>query len=925
MSMVEFVQAYIDANGAVGLIVIAAAKATVILVLALAVNAVLRSASASTRHLVWSVAIGAVLLVPALTALVPRWDLPFTLQVEPREHQPELVGLPVMEAADPVVWSGGEMSINVGSSVVEPDPVGVVSEAPVVSSGVAWSEAEVVGAGTAYAGPETVWRAADVSWATWMVAAWMTGTLITLGAILLGLARTWLMRRNAVRLTTGSLVDELDELWLRAGLNRHVTLLQCRGRCVPMTWGFFNAVILVPADAEEWPEERRRSVLLHELAHIKRNDYATQLMARLVCALHWFNPLAWLAARRLRVEREMACDDQVLLLGSRASDYAGHLLDVARSLKAEPLAAMATVAMARPSQLGERLRAVLEEGRERRTVTPRGALAVCAAALLITLPIAAATPSRAEIAAAPDESGETSATAVAGAVEWRSSDSRSEVGPVDNIPEAPGELRIPSSVAGLPSSGETWPSVGVERPSLATPRVGPETVVRSGFYGGQSTAALCDWYATGNMSSSTNVNNEEWRVKMSRDDCELSVTLDGELTFNADETDIVSLTRGGRLEIEEKRGRRARKLRLETDRDGSLERSWWMDGDESDFDADARAWQADMILVLFRRVGYQATERAERILARDGTDALLQEISYIPSDWTAQKYYTVLLAKGDLDSDELAAALRQAGRDIESDHNLSRLLISVGENRTLDETVMAAYIDAASSIESDHQTGAVLVALLDNQQLSDDLVSSVVVASSGIESDHQTARVLTGVAERYPIEGSVATAYVETAGTISSNHQLQQVLLAVMKSGALSPATQNQLLDAAANIESDHQLKSLLTEFVRIYGITDMTRESFFRACDALDSDTQKSDVLSAVIDDGTASDATMAAVLSSSRTIDSDRQLSSLLVEIAGKYTLSEDLQADFMRVTDSISSDRERNRVLSAMYPRSSGGRRF
>src|SRR2546426_9503969 len=166
------------------------------------------------------------------------------------------------------------------------------------------------------------------------------------------------------------------------GLARPVTLLRAPSPAMPMTWGFRQPVILLPADADHWSAARRHDVLLHELAHVKRHDVLTQLVARIVCATYWFHPLVWLAATRLRVERERACDDLVLRSGARPSDYASHLLEIARSLRVAPAAAFASVAMARPSQLANRLLDVLDAHRRRGRVPSHAALPASLAAAL---------------------------------------------------------------------------------------------------------------------------------------------------------------------------------------------------------------------------------------------------------------------------------------------------------------------------------------------------------------------------------------------------------------------------------------------------------------------------------------------------------------------------------------------------------------
>jgi hypothetical protein len=146
----------------------------------------------------------------------------------------------------------------------------------------------------------------------------------------------------------------------RLGLASPVTLLESGEVALPMTWGLRRPVVLLPADAGSWPVERRRVVLLHELAHVERRDCLTQILAQAACALHWFNPLAWAAARQYTLERERACDDRVLELGTRASEYAGHLLEMARLLRYRQDWALGSVAMARRSQFEGRLVAILD-------------------------------------------------------------------------------------------------------------------------------------------------------------------------------------------------------------------------------------------------------------------------------------------------------------------------------------------------------------------------------------------------------------------------------------------------------------------------------------------------------------------------------------------------------------------------------------
>jgi TonB family protein len=157
-----------------------------------------------------------------------------------------------------------------------------------------------------------------------------------------------------------------------------------------MTWGTLRPVVLLPEDARHWSSERLHAVVLHELIHVRRHDLLAQLAAQAACCLYWFHPLAWLAARELRKERERACDDAVLAGGVAAPDYAGHLLDLARVLVERRSLADAP-AMAETGDLEERVRAVLDGSRNRAPLSRRLAASVAALACALVLPVALVT------------------------------------------------------------------------------------------------------------------------------------------------------------------------------------------------------------------------------------------------------------------------------------------------------------------------------------------------------------------------------------------------------------------------------------------------------------------------------------------------------------------------------------------------------
>jgi TonB family protein len=313
------------------------------LVLAAAWLAVLlvRKGSAAVRHLVWCAAFAALLALPLLSGILPALHIP---------------------VAESFLASASTFSVDASTSAREL---------------------------TAHAMLDNRASAASLSslpdWRFVLLFAWAAGVAISLLQLCIGWAAMLRLRRTARPFE----LHDLETPRRLLGIETPIPVLQVAPGNMPMTHGLYRPALYLPADAAHWTAERRRAVLLHELAHVGRGDHLTHLMARFALALYWWNPLAWAAWREFLKEREKAADDVVLAAGECPSAYASHLLEIARCLQTGPALGWAGIAAARRSQLEGRLLSILDGGRNRKAAGGLAALAASLAALVTVVPVAA--------------------------------------------------------------------------------------------------------------------------------------------------------------------------------------------------------------------------------------------------------------------------------------------------------------------------------------------------------------------------------------------------------------------------------------------------------------------------------------------------------------------------------------------------------
>ncbi|MGA3017466.1 MAG: TonB family protein [Bryobacteraceae bacterium] len=295
-------------------------RGTIILLAAFAANGVMRKAPAAWRHFLWTAVMAGLLVLPAMVQVMPKWGL------------------------------------QTASGVILPGEVAVAQ--PGVMSVTA----------VAVRPPRNL-----------TLLLWLAGCALTFGWFLVGRLRAWMLLRRA-----GDAPYAQDAMADLCGGNSRVVHVHESARVsMPLTWGIWRATVVLPVEAREWSEARLRTVLLHELIHVERRDLLAQTIGQAACCLYWFHPLAWLAARQLKVERERACDDAVVSRGVPAADYAGHLTDLARALASNRGWTAGAVTMAEVGSLESRVRALLDRRRNRRPLTWRAMTAIAAACLVV--------------------------------------------------------------------------------------------------------------------------------------------------------------------------------------------------------------------------------------------------------------------------------------------------------------------------------------------------------------------------------------------------------------------------------------------------------------------------------------------------------------------------------------------------------------
>ena len=751
----------------------AALKGAILVIVAAVAAYALRNRSAASRHAVWTAAVIGHLAIPALVFILPAWRMP-VLPATPWMSQ----SAPASSfAATPSVSKNEIASASKASGQVAPAP-----EAQTAAS----KQATGPGAGSnVVETPASVNKASTrVSTFAIVAAIWFVGAVLVLLRLAIGTWKVGQLARDGARVEDGVWLSLTQRLANRLGVTRPLTLLRGESLAVPVTWGIVYPAVLLPQDSESWTEERRRFVLVHEMAHVKRFDALTQLVSQVVVALFWFDPLVWIAAHQMRVEREHACDDYVLRDGTTPSLYAGELLEMVRSIgtprhdRAAP--AFAALAMARRSEFEGRMLAILDPRLDRQTLPRRGTLMTAVIVALLALPLAALRPFQEPVRAAA----------------------------ADDLPSS-----FKVSILPAASGGATL-SIKDANGATASP------TAMTGSKAVQRVSYNCDTYTPAQHGTSNHVEvgtsngDEILRYVSSNANRCAEATVVGTAKFSADERHLAQLSSGGFARFRERTAIEDRAVSAVPVGDGSISYTATLNGRTVPFDASMQSWFERFLPQVLREAGINVPERVARIRSQGGVPAVLKEISQIQSTSVKREHYEALI-KGGLSPQDAEKVAGQIGQDLGgSSSDLSAVLQKLPRSIVQTPSVRQGIAGALTHITSSGDKANTLEILAPNAD--PELLIILAQAAETLPSSGDKANFLLTTTAEYltPNNDAVRSAFFRTVATIQSSGDMANVLIGSVPYSHANPQVAYQIIETSKKLASSGDAANVLLSLV---------------------------------------------------------------------------------------------------------------
>ncbi|MCG8416122.1 MAG: hypothetical protein MI746_18040, partial [Pseudomonadales bacterium] len=387
-----------------------------------------------------------------------------------------------------------------------------------------------------------------------------------------------------------------------------------------------------------------------------------------------------------------------------------------------------------------------------------------------------------------------------------------------------------------------------------------------------------------------------------------------EFTTNDSEDEIIAITGDGFFEYRTENVRPRRRILVEADGSG-VTTTYWIDGDETAFDDDARVWFNEVLVTLFRSTGVNAETRVLRMLGDKGPDTVIRELAFIRSDFVSRAYNFILLENATLSEDQIVDLL-ETHKSIGSDMEMRLTLTKLVSTQNLNTQSQAALMDVIKGIGSDMEMRTTVLSIVSEVESSETLINSLFESTDSIGSDMEARLALSGITNSSAMTDSNWLALRDASRTIGSDFELRQLIASTIERAGSSTRGTLSLIQATDSIGSDFEQRYALSTIAEFGEMNDENWRALFEAAESIGSDAEMRFFLTNAIRVAPESEFVSDQALRSLRSVGSDFEMRAALQTIVEQGKLAEESwQLAITQAEEMLGSSFERNSALRSI----------
>ena len=422
----------------------------------------------------------------------------------------------------------------------------------------------------------------------------------------------------------------------------------------------------------------------------------------------------------------------------------------------------------------------------------------------------------------------------------------------------------------------------------------------------------------------------------------------GKIIFTDDETDVKYISPGGFLKFSKKSFGNRRTILLEGEAQGKISREYREGSKKLPFEPDGRKWMASVLPEIIRTTGIGAKERIAKFYKKGGIDAVLEEISSLPTNYVQRIYYSAAFNTPGLSTGDYVKLIEDAGDEISSSYELSKILITNSDiisknNKTIAATIevtrdiSSSYeqskvykhyltksnlseankgliIQAVREISSSYEQSKVLVALLKND-ISEENINLVVEEASNIGSSYEQSKVLQYLISNQSTDDLDLELLIKAVSDISSSYEQGRVLKQLVADKDLSPEQVQEVAKAAKFISSDYEQSKFLQAIISKQELDEVGINSILKMTEELSSSYEKSKVLQMIIASENFDNSNFSAIIEQTEKVNSSYEQSKILSKIIAHDNMSDKHMLELIAAIEDVSSSYERSKLLLSL----------